>query len=175
VEFGKKRNLNPLSLSLSLVLSIAYETLSNPSSKLLYDVSKHKGTSTTSSSFVSSDDDNPNDTLQRVLHQVNMKFRYYRLYYLSPWFNSFLTKCWMESFKPWEHLYVNTLISHLLQWIIWQLYNNYIYIYIDALNETNPGMHITEDAILQIELGFRKMRELFQCKVLFVYRKLQAV
>lgn len=35
---------------------------------------------------------------------------------------------------------------------------------IDALNETNPGMHITEDAILQIELGFRKMRELFQCK-----------
>lgn len=45
---------------------------------------------------------------------------------------------------------------------------------IDALNETNPGMHITEDAILQIELGFRKMRELFQCKkkkqeYLFVY------
>lgn len=36
-------------------------------------------------------------------------------------------------------------------------------------------MHITEDAIIQIELGFRKMRELFQCKVLFVYRKLQAV
>lgn len=33
----------------------------------------------------------------------------------------------------------------------------------DALNETNPGMHITEDAILHIELAFRKMRELFQC------------
>lgn len=35
---------------------------------------------------------------------------------------------------------------------------------IDALNETNPGMHITEEAITQIELGFQKMRELFQCK-----------
>jgi DnaJ-class molecular chaperone len=53
-----------------LVLSIAYETLSNPSSKLMYDVSKHKGTASASASFVSTDDDNPNDTLQRVLHQV---------------------------------------------------------------------------------------------------------
>ena len=49
---------------------MAYETLSNPSSKLMYDVSKHKGTATASASFVSPDDDNPNDTLQRVLHQV---------------------------------------------------------------------------------------------------------
>lgn len=36
----------------------------------MYDVSKHKGTASTSASFVSPDDDNPNDTLQRVLHQV---------------------------------------------------------------------------------------------------------
>lgn len=56
---------------ITLVLSIAYETLSNPSSKLMYDVSKHKGTARTSASFVSPDDDaSPNDTLQRVLHQV---------------------------------------------------------------------------------------------------------
>lgn len=100
------------------ILSIAYETLSNPSSKLLYDVSKHKGTSATSSSFVSSDDDNPNDTLQRVLHQL---------------FNEMLD----GEFQTMRA-------------------------FIHALNETNPGMHITEDAILQIELGFRKMRELFQ-------------
>ncbi|KAL7310297.1 hypothetical protein PS15m_009814 [Mucor circinelloides] len=100
------------------ILSIAYETLSNPSSKLLYDVSKHKGTSTTSSSFVSSDDDNPNDTLQRVLHQL---------------FNEMLD----GEFQTMRA-------------------------FIHALNETNPGMHITEDAIIQIELGFRKMRELFQ-------------
>lgn len=49
-----------------LVLSIAYETLNNPSSKLVYDLSKQKGTFR-----VSSDDEtNSNDTLQRVLHQV---------------------------------------------------------------------------------------------------------
>lgn len=54
----------------NIVLSIAYETLSNPSSKLMYDVSKHKGTRATSASFVNTDDENPNDTLQRVLHQV---------------------------------------------------------------------------------------------------------
>lgn len=37
----------------------------------MYDVSKHKGTARTSASFVSPDDDaSPNDTLQRVLHQV---------------------------------------------------------------------------------------------------------
>jgi hypothetical protein len=35
---------------------------------------------------------------------------------------------------------------------------------IDALNETNPGMHISEDAIIHIELAFRKMREVFMCK-----------
>ncbi|KAI8642275.1 hypothetical protein BD408DRAFT_416823 [Parasitella parasitica] len=100
------------------ILSIAYETLSNPSSKLLYDVSKHKGISTASSSFAPSDDDNPNDTLQRVLHQL---------------FNEMLD----GEFQTMRA-------------------------FIHALNETNPGMHITEDAILQIELGFRKMRELFQ-------------
>lgn len=100
------------------ILSIAYETLSNPSSKLMYDVSKHKGTANTSASFVSPDDDNPNDTLQRVLHQL---------------FNEMLD----GEFQTMRA-------------------------FIHALNETNPGMHITEDAILQIELGFRKMRELFQ-------------
>lgn len=42
--------------------------------------------------------------------------------------------------------------------------HSHLTLFPDALNETNPGMHITEDAILQIELGFRKMRELFQCK-----------
>jgi hypothetical protein len=36
----------------------------------MYDVSKHKGTASTSASFVNTDNDNPNDTLQRVLHQV---------------------------------------------------------------------------------------------------------
>lgn len=35
---------------------------------------------------------------------------------------------------------------------------------LDALNETNPGMRISEDAIIQIELAFRKMRELLLCK-----------
>lgn len=101
------------------LLSIAYETLSNPSSKLMYDVSKHKGTARTSASFVSPDDDaSPNDTLQRVLHQL---------------FNEMLD----GEFQTMRA-------------------------FIHALNETNPGMHITEDAILQIELGFRKMRELFQ-------------
>jgi hypothetical protein len=50
-----------------IVLSIAYETLNNPSSKLVYDLSKQKGTFR-----VSSDDEtNSNDTLQRVLHQVH--------------------------------------------------------------------------------------------------------
>ncbi|GAA5804023.1 hypothetical protein HPULCUR_009509 [Helicostylum pulchrum] len=96
------------------LLSIAYETLSNPTSKLMYDVSKHKGTASTSASFVNSDDDNPNDTLQRLFNEM-----------LDGEFQT------MRAF-------------------------------IHALNETNPGMHITEDAILQIELGFRKMRELFQ-------------
>ncbi|OBZ90950.1 Chaperone protein DnaJ [Choanephora cucurbitarum] len=100
------------------LLSIAYETLSNPSSKLLYDVSKHKGTSSASSTFTCHGEDNPNDTLQRVLHQL---------------FNEMLD----GEFQTMRA-------------------------FIHALNETNPGIHITEDAILQIELGFRKIRELFQ-------------
>ncbi|KAI8094881.1 uncharacterized protein B0P05DRAFT_523790 [Gilbertella persicaria] len=100
------------------LLSIAYETLSNPSTKLLYDVSKHKGTSATSSNFSCHNHTNPNDTLHKVLHQL---------------FNEMLD----GEFQTMRA-------------------------FIHALNETNPGMHITEDAILQIELGFRKMRELFQ-------------
>ncbi|KAI8993390.1 hypothetical protein BDB01DRAFT_894068 [Pilobolus umbonatus] len=97
------------------LLSIAYETLSNPSSKLMYDISKQKGTS---SSFVSTNPNSPSDTLQRVLHQL---------------FNEMLDG-------------------------EFQTLRAFIY----ALNETNPGMHITEDAILHIELAFRKMRDLFQ-------------
>ncbi|ORE10284.1 DnaJ-domain-containing protein [Rhizopus microsporus var. microsporus] len=99
------------------ILSIAYETLINPSTKLVYDLSKQKGIPYTSSSFAS-DDNNSNDTLQRVLHQL---------------FNEML-EGEFQTLRAFIH----------------------------ALNETNPGMHITEDAILHIELAFRKMRELFQ-------------
>lgn len=52
-------------LSPSLVLSLAYETLSNPSSKLMYDLSSKPAQPGTGL-----DDENPNETLQRVLHQV---------------------------------------------------------------------------------------------------------
>ena len=71
----------------------------------------------------------------------------------------------MESFKQWEHLYVNiSTKQNKNKKTKKESSDNYTTLLIDALNETNPGMHITEDAILQIELGFRKMRELFQCK-----------
>lgn len=84
----------------------------------------------------------------------------------------------MESFKLCGHLYVSNcnmkcmVYSFLLFFFIYNLSSDY-YFFVqllkkDALNETNPGMHITEDAILQIELGFRKMRELFQCTYLFI-------
>jgi hypothetical protein len=36
-----------------------------------------------------------------------------------------------------------------------------MYIYVDVLNETNPNLHISEDAIHQIELGLTKMSDLF--------------
>ncbi|ORZ03249.1 hypothetical protein BCR43DRAFT_482994 [Syncephalastrum racemosum] len=103
------------------LLSIAYETLSNPSSKLMYDLSPANPTSSSSSfpthsSSTSDRNDNPNDTLQRVLHQL----------FIEMMDGEFQT---MRAF-------------------------------IHALNETNPGMHISEDAIIQIELAFRKMREL---------------
>ncbi|KAI9498873.1 hypothetical protein BDB00DRAFT_797045 [Zychaea mexicana] len=97
------------------LLSLAYETLSNPSSKLIYDLSKQQHPM--ASPMHSADDDgNPNDTLQRVLHQL----------FIEMMDGEFQT---MRAF-------------------------------IHALNETNPGMHISEDAIIQIELAFRKMREL---------------
>ncbi|KAG0756405.1 hypothetical protein G6F24_011174 [Rhizopus arrhizus] len=96
------------------ILSIAYETLNNPSSKLVYDLSKQKGTFR-----VSSDDEtNSNDTLQRVLHQL---------------FNEML-EGEFQTLRAFIH----------------------------TLNETNPAMHITEDAIIHIELAFKKMREIFQ-------------
>lgn len=47
------------------MLSLAYETLSNPSSKLMYDLSSKPAQPGTGL-----DDENPNETLQRVLHQV---------------------------------------------------------------------------------------------------------
>ncbi|KAI9033733.1 hypothetical protein CLU79DRAFT_725090 [Phycomyces nitens] len=94
------------------LLSRAYETLSNPSAKLMYDLSKQKGPST----FVSTEDEHANDTLQRVLHQL----------FIEMMDGEFQT----------------------------------LRAFIHALNETNPGMHISEDAILQIELAFCKMREL---------------
>lgn len=47
------------------MLSLAYETLSNPSSKLMYDLS-----SKPAQPGAGLDDENPNETLQRVLHQV---------------------------------------------------------------------------------------------------------
>ncbi|KAI7880205.1 DnaJ-domain-containing protein [Lichtheimia hyalospora FSU 10163] len=93
------------------LLSLAYETLSNPSSKLMYDLSSKPAQPGTSL-----DDENPNETLQRVLHQL----------FIEMMDGEFQT---MRAF-------------------------------IHALNETNPGMRISEDAIIQIELAFRKMREL---------------
>ncbi|CDH49502.1 -domain-containing protein [Lichtheimia corymbifera JMRC:FSU:9682] len=93
------------------LLSLAYETLSNPSSKLMYDLS-----SKPAQPGAGLDDENPNETLQRVLHQL----------FIEMMDGEFQT---MRAF-------------------------------IHALNETNPGMRISEDAIIQIELAFRKMREL---------------
>ena len=53
---------------------------------------------------------------------------------------------------------------HIIKVLIMHIILNLMIIIIDALNETNPGMHISEDAIIQIELAFRKMRELLLCK-----------
>ncbi|CAO3636927.1 unnamed protein product [Cunninghamella echinulata] len=92
------------------LLSLAYETLSDPSSKLIYDLSSNK-----KQSFNTSEHKNPNDTLQRVLHQL----------------------------------------FHEMMDGEFQTMRAFIY----ALNETNPGMHISEDAIVHIEVAFRKMRE----------------
>ncbi|KAI8880048.1 DnaJ-domain-containing protein [Backusella circina FSU 941] len=53
------------------LLSLAYETLSNPSSKLIYDLSSKQNntTSNNNSSFVNNND-NPDGTFHRVLHQL---------------------------------------------------------------------------------------------------------
>ncbi|KAI8338220.1 hypothetical protein BC941DRAFT_424927 [Chlamydoabsidia padenii] len=93
------------------LLSLAYETLSDPSSKLIYDLTSNKKQHTFDSTK------NPNDTLQRVLHQL---------------FNEMMDG-------------------------EFQTMHAFIY----ALNETNPGMHISDDAIIHIELAFRKLREVF--------------
>lgn len=100
------------------ILSIAYETLINPSTKLVYDLSTQQGTHSFSTTFESFDDTNSNDTLQRVLHQL---------------FNEMLEG-------------------------EFQTLRTFIY----ALNETNSGLHITDDAVQQIELAFKRMKELFQ-------------
>ncbi|ORZ24744.1 hypothetical protein BCR42DRAFT_403559 [Absidia repens] len=94
------------------LLSLAYETLSDPSSKLMYDLSSNK-----KQTFNSAQAKNPNDTLQRVLHQL-----------------------------------LNEMMDGEFQTMR---------AFIFALNETNPGMHISEDAVIHIETAFRKMRELF--------------
>ncbi|KAI9470003.1 MAG: hypothetical protein EXX96DRAFT_588389 [Benjaminiella poitrasii] len=112
------------------LLSIAYETLSNPSSRIMYDLSTSKRSTTANNNnkganstsfpkhYSHKHDTNPNDTLQRVLQQV----------YIEMLDGEFET---MRAF-------------------------------IHALNETNPGMHITEDVISQIELGFQRLRELLK-------------
>ncbi|ORX60673.1 DnaJ-domain-containing protein [Hesseltinella vesiculosa] len=94
------------------LLSLAYETLSDPSTKLMYDLSSNK-----QQSFTPNGSRNPNDTLQRVLHQL---------------------------FQEMMEGEFQTMRA-----------------FIHAMNETNPGMHISDDAIAHIEVGFRKMRELF--------------
>ncbi|SAM05902.1 hypothetical protein [Absidia glauca] len=94
------------------LLSLAYETLSDPSSKLIYDLTSNK-----KQPFDPSQAKNPNDTLQRVLHQL---------------FNEM-----MDGEFQTMHAFIH------------------------ALNETNPGMHISDDAIVHIELAFRKLREVF--------------
>ncbi|KAI9314759.1 hypothetical protein BX666DRAFT_1963245 [Dichotomocladium elegans] len=93
------------------VLSLAYETLSNSTTKLMYDLN-----TTQSGTGVTVDDDAPNDTLQRVLHQLFVEM--------------------MDGEFQTMHAFIHTL------------------------NETNPAMRISEDAVLQIELAFRKMRAL---------------
>ncbi|KAI9310646.1 DnaJ domain-containing protein [Dichotomocladium elegans] len=100
------------------LLSLAYETLSNSSSKLMYDLSSRQ----TSPGGGHVGDENPNETLQRVLHQL----------FIEMMDGQFQT---MRAF-------------------------------IHALNETNPSMRISDDAVVQIELAFRKMRELLLCKVI---------
>ncbi|KAI8069628.1 hypothetical protein BC940DRAFT_297134 [Gongronella butleri] len=94
------------------LLSIAYETLSDPSTKLMYDLSSNK-----QQSFTPNGSKNPNDTLQRVLHQL---------------------------FQEMMEGEFQTMRA-----------------FIHAMNETNPGMHISDDAIAHIEIAFRKIRELF--------------
>ncbi|CAO3676784.1 unnamed protein product [Rhizopus stolonifer] len=96
------------------ILSIAYETLINPSTKLVYDLSTQQGRNSFNNTFESFDDTNSNDTLQRVLHQL---------------FNEMLEG-------------------------EFQTLRTFIY----ALNETSSGLHITDDAVQQIELAFKRMR-----------------
>ncbi|KAI8391009.1 uncharacterized protein BYT42DRAFT_610274 [Radiomyces spectabilis] len=99
------------------LLSLAYETLSNPSSKIMYDLSSKQDKESSNTSFMNMDE-NPNDTLQRVLHQL------------------------FEEMMEGEFQTMRAFIH--------------------ALNENNPGVQISEDAVLQIELAFAKMRNLCQ-------------
>jgi hypothetical protein len=71
----------------------------------------------------------------------------------------------MESFKQCGLLYVGITPFVLSPLPLLTLYFiNNIFKQKDALNETNPGMHIGDDTVLHIELAFKRMRDLFQCK-----------
>ncbi|KAL0085847.1 hypothetical protein F4703DRAFT_1928220 [Phycomyces blakesleeanus] len=112
------------------LLSRAYETLSNPSAKLMYDLSKQKGPST----FVSTEDEHANDTLQRVLHQL----------FIEMMDGEFQT----------------------------------LRAFIHALNETNPGMHITTHQyykVVQFELMrlYELQHELRSLSYFSVWRRMQ--
>lgn len=154
LERPKVSNVRPSALecvqcdnwwNIHIVLSLAYETLSNPSSKFMYDLSKpgQYPIGGVGSPFVRTNGDHPNETLQRVLHQLFMEMMD----------GEFQT---MRAFIR-KYIYTST----------WYLFFTHS-LHTDALNETNPGMHISEDAVIQIELAFRKMRELLLCKFLFL-------
>lgn len=84
LERPKVSNVRPSALecvqcdnwwNIHIVLSLAYETLSNPSSKFMYDLSKpgQYPIGGVGSPFVRTNGDHPNETLQRVLHQLFME------------------------------------------------------------------------------------------------------
>ncbi|KAI9266089.1 hypothetical protein BY458DRAFT_512601 [Sporodiniella umbellata] len=93
------------------LLSTAYETLIDPSSRMLYDLTKQKGLPTL-------DPLHSTQTLHRVLHQL------------------------FHEFMEGDYLTFRSFIK--------------------TLNQTNPNFTITEEAIVQIELVFGRMKDLFQ-------------
>lgn len=112
LERPKVSNVRPSALecvqcdnwwNIHIVLSLAYETLSNPSSKIMYDLSKpgQYPIGGVGSPFVRTNGDHPNETLQRVLHQLFMEMMdgefqtmraFIRKYiYTSTWYLFFYT------------------------------------------------------------------------------------